>query len=128
MCCQHVAMAHKDLGIERVRFHGILDDDMSVSFGECGFVTFDTATMPHVFLPHFTLHITLQAPNETGFVNIDSTCDFLIRNNMSMIMELGFMPRWLARNKTGTEPKGGDGPYSCRHTINHVCIETICTC
>ena len=28
-------MAHHDLGIERVRFHGILDDDMSVSFGEC---------------------------------------------------------------------------------------------
>ena len=29
---QHVAMAHRDLGIQRVRFHGILDDDMSVSF------------------------------------------------------------------------------------------------
>jgi hypothetical protein len=59
------------------------------------------------------------APNETGFVNIDSTCDFLVKNNMSMVMELGFMPRWLARNKTGRSPKGGDGPYSCRHSINH---------
>jgi len=84
-------MAHADLGIQRVRFHGILDDDMSVSF----------------------------SPNETGFVNIDSTCDFLVEHNMSMVMELGFMPRWLARNKTGTSPTGGDGPYSCRHSINH---------
>ena len=88
---RHVAMANADLGIQRVRFHGILDDDMSVSF----------------------------SPNETGFVNIDSTCDFLVEHNMSMVMELGFMPRWLARNKTGTSPTGGDGPYSCRHSINH---------
>ena len=29
------------------------------------------------------------------------------------------MPRWLARNKTGTSPDGGDGPYSCSHSINH---------
>jgi hypothetical protein len=58
---QHVAMARRDLGIERVRFHGILDDDMSVSF----------------------------SANETGFVNIDSTCDFLVSHNMSMVMELG---------------------------------------
>ena len=72
---RHVAMAHADLGIQRVRFHGILDDDMSVSF----------------------------SPNETGFVNVDSTCDFLVAHNMSMVMELGFMPRWLARNKTFTD-------------------------
>ena len=55
----HIAMARRDLGIERVRFHGILDDDMSVSF----------------------------SPNETGFVNIDSTCDFLVGHNMSMVRE-----------------------------------------
>jgi xylan 1,4-beta-xylosidase len=79
---KHVRMARQDLGIERVRFHGILDDDMSVSFSE----------------------------TETGFVNIDSTCDFLVANNMSMVMELGFMPRWLARDKTG---------FDCTHTINH---------
>ena len=64
-------------------FHtGILDDDMSVSF----------------------------SANETGFVNVDSTCDFLVDNNMSMVMELGFMPRWLARGKDG---------FYCTHTINH---------
>jgi xylan 1,4-beta-xylosidase len=88
---QHVDMARRDLGIQRVRFHGILDDDMSVSFG----------------------------PNETGFVNIDSICDWLVERNMSMVMELGFMPRWLARNKSGYSPDGGDGPYSCTHSINH---------
>ena len=90
---QHVAMAHRDLGIQRVRFHGILDDDMSVSF----------------------------AANETGFVNVDSTCDFLIQHNMSMVMELGFMPRWLAAGRTGAAPTGadGDGSYSCTHSINH---------
>ena len=35
--------------------------------------------------------------NETGFINIDSICDFLIEHNMSMVMELGFMPRWLGK-------------------------------
>ena len=89
---QHVAMAHDDLGIQRVRFHGILDDDMSVSF----------------------------SANETGFVNVDSTCDFLLKHNMSMVMELGFMPRWLARGKTGAAATAdADGPYSCTHSINH---------
>jgi xylan 1,4-beta-xylosidase len=96
---QHVDMAHNDLGIQRVRFHGILDDDMSVSF----------------------------SPNETGFVNIDSICDWLVQRNMSMVMELGFMPRWLARDRSGAVPvisKGqqdtvADGNYSCTHSINH---------
>jgi xylan 1,4-beta-xylosidase len=89
---QHVAMAHHDIGIQRVRFHGILDDDMSVSF----------------------------SANETGFVNVDSTCDFLLKHNMSMVMELGFMPRWLAAGRTGAAPTAdGDGPYSCTHSINH---------
>jgi hypothetical protein len=96
---QHVDMAHKDLGIQRVRFHGILDDDMSVSF----------------------------SPNETGFVNIDSICDWLVQRNMSMVMELGFMPRWLARDRSGAVPVVSegqqdtitDGNYSCTHSINH---------
>jgi len=90
---QHVAMAHADLGIQRVRFHGILDDDMSVSF----------------------------SANETGFINVDSTCDFLVERNMSMVMELGFMPRWLAAGRSGATPTGADadGPYSCSHSINH---------
>ena len=87
-------MAHRDLGIERVRFHGILDDDMSVSF----------------------------AQNETGFANVDSTCDFLIANNMSMVMELGFMPRWLARNKTGTSP-AGVRPTPCVPTAAYIEVE-----
>eukprot|EP01052_Picozoa_sp_SAG31_P018200 SAG31_NODE_1279_length_9036_cov_1.858454_7_plen_103_part_00 len=41
-------------------------------------------------------------------------------------MELGFMPRWLARGKVGAAPAtgagpdtDGDGPYSCTHSINH---------
>jgi hypothetical protein len=98
---QHVAMAHRDLGVERVRFHGILDADMSVSF----------------------------SPNETGFTNIDSVCDFLLEHNMSMVMELGFMPRWLARGRSGATPVNTDGKhsvpdpdgnYSCTHTVKCV--------
>jgi xylan 1,4-beta-xylosidase len=80
---QHVKMAHEKLGLESVRFHGILDDDMSTSLG----------------------------PGLNSYVNVDSFADFMVENNMSSVIELGFMPRWLARSR-------GDG-FSCNHSINH---------
>jgi xylan 1,4-beta-xylosidase len=79
---QHVRMAHEKLGLQAVRFHGILDDDMSTSIG----------------------------PGLNSYVNVDSFADFMVANNMSAVVELGFMPRWLARGRDG---------YSCNHSINH---------
>ena len=82
---KHVLMARDKLGIERVRFHGILDDDFSTSLG----------------------------PGLNSYVNVDSWADFMVEHNMSAIVELGFMPRWLARGKIG------EGKFACNHTINH---------
>jgi beta-xylosidase len=75
-------MARAELGINRVRFHGILDDDMSTSLAE----------------------------GVNSYVSFDSTADFLQENNMTAILELGFMPRWLARGRTG---------FACNHSMFH---------
>ena len=73
---KQVSMARKEIGIEMVRFHGILDDDMSTS----------------------------QGPDMNSYVNVDSIVDFLLENNMTMVIELGFMPSWLASVKNPPHP------------------------
>ena len=65
---QQVRQARRDLGVEAVRFHGVLDDEMSTSLG----------------------------PGRNSFVNVDSIVDFLLSQNMHAVWELGFMPSWLA--------------------------------
>jgi hypothetical protein len=65
---QQVRQARHDLGVEAVRFHGILNDEMSTSLG----------------------------PGRNSFVNVDSIVDFLLSQNMHAVWELGFMPSWLA--------------------------------
>ena len=65
---KQAAMAHNEIGVENVRFHGILDDDMGTSRG----------------------------PGEFSFVNVDSFGDFMVEHGMHAIIELSFMPRWLA--------------------------------
>ena len=83
---KQVSMARKEIGIEMVRFHGILDDDMSTS----------------------------QGPDINSYVNVDSIVDFLLENNMTMVIELGFMPSWLASVKNPPHPiayyKGNPSP------------------
>jgi xylan 1,4-beta-xylosidase len=66
-------MARRELGLERVRFHGLLDDDTSVSLSR----------------------------GINSWLNLDSTVDFLIAQGMRSVIELSFMPSWLA-NKTTT--------------------------
>ena len=51
---------------------------------------------------------TTLGPGLNSYVNVDSFADFMVENNMSSVIELGFMPRWLA----------GDG-FSCNHSTNH---------
>ena len=68
-----VRNARKELGLEMVRFHGILDDDMSVSLSR-------------------GVH---------SWLNVDSTVDFLVSEGMRSVIELSFMPDWLANKVFG---------------------------
>jgi len=67
--------AHKDLGLKYVRFHGVLDDDMST-------------------------YSTVNGQPQTSFFNVDSVYDFLVSINMKPFIEVSFMPELLA---SGTE-------------------------
>jgi xylan 1,4-beta-xylosidase len=62
----------EELGFEYVRFHGLLDDDMSVCVAQ----------------PDGSL--------EYSFFNVDSIFDFLLGIGMKPFVELGFMPSALA--------------------------------
>lgn len=67
----HLSRARRDLGVKRTRFHGLLDDDFSVSLGR----------------------------GKNSYVNLDSLVDFLDGIGMeSPFFELSFMPAWLATN------------------------------
>jgi xylan 1,4-beta-xylosidase len=69
--------------MRRIRGHGLFDDDMSV----------------------------LRAPGEFSFYNIFRLCDFLVQNGMRPILELSFVPEWLAStNHTVTHYKGYASP------------------
>lgn len=62
---------HDELGMQRVRFHGILSDDMGTLIDRKGQLLY-------------------------SFFNIDRIWDFLVSNGMSPIVELSFMPRVLS--------------------------------
>lgn len=64
--------AHRDIGFEYVRFHGLLNDDMSVVLKK------KDGTLAY------------------NFFNIDCIFDFLLENGMKPFIELGFMPEALA--------------------------------
>lgn len=71
---KHLKIVHDSLGFKYVRFHGILDDDMSV--------VLDDSTY--------------------SFFNIDTVYDYLLSIGMRPVVELGFMPEILARDPTKT--------------------------
>lgn len=80
---QHIRMAARDLGVKHIRGHGLLDDDMSVSY----------------------------ARGKHAFYNIDSLVDLLVRIGMRPIFELSFMPDWLTSgNNTVCHYKGNADP------------------
>ena len=80
---EQLEKAHRDLGFRYVRFHGLLDDDMSVCMR-------DSAVFP--------------GDGKGGlrycFFNIDSIFDFLLTIGMKPFIELGFMPSVLASGTT----------------------------
>ena len=93
----HLTKARRDLGIKRTRFHGLLDDDFSISLGpsQC---------------PPWSPNCTSSDPSaKDSYVNLDSLIDFLDSLGMdSPLFELSFMPSWLATNtsRTVTHYKG----------------------
>ena len=68
---EHIKKAHKDIGFQYLRFHGLLDDDMSV-------------VMPPM--------IPGTGETQISFFNIDRIFDFLLEIGMKPFVELGFMP------------------------------------
>ena len=70
----HLTRCAQELGVKRTRFHGLLDDDFSISMQE-------------------------GAPD---YVNLDSLVDFHLSIGMEPLFEVSFMPSWLATNKSQT--------------------------
>ena len=60
--------------MKRTRFHGLLDDDFSISLQE----------------------------GRSDYVNLDSLVDFHLSIGMEPLFEVSFMPSWLAANSTQT--------------------------
>lgn len=69
-----IRKAHKEIGFQYLRFHGLFDDDMSVVI---------QSRMPG-------------SPVEISFYNIDCIFDFLLDTGMKPFVELGFMPEAFA--------------------------------
>jgi xylan 1,4-beta-xylosidase len=75
--------AHKRIGVQRVRFHGIFDDDMSV----------------------------VLARGQYSFLNAFKAYDFLVANGIAPIVELSFMPAlFQSSNATIFHYQGGISP------------------
>lgn len=68
---EHIKKAHRDIGFQYLRFHGLLDDDMSVVI---------PPMMPGI------------GEDQISFFNIDRIFDFLLSIGMKPFVELGFMP------------------------------------
>lgn len=68
---EQIKKAHRDIGFQYLRFHGLLDDDMSVVI---------PPLMPGM------------GEAQISFFNIDRIFDFLLDIGMKPFVELGFMP------------------------------------
>ena len=80
---EQLEKSHRELGFQYVRFHGLLDDEMSVCIRESKIFNEDS-----------------EGGLRYSFFNIDSIFDFLLKIGMKPFIELGFMPESLA---SGTE-------------------------
>lgn len=76
---EQLEKSHRELGFQYVRFHGLLDDEMSVCIRETNIFGGE---------PEGKLRYS--------FFNIDSIFDFLLKIGMKPFIELGFMPGALA--------------------------------
>ncbi len=77
---EHIRKAHREIGFKYLRFHGLLDDDMSVVI---------KGMFPGT-------------PTQISFFNIDRIFDFLLDTGMKPFVELGFMPEAYASTSQTT--------------------------
>lgn len=83
---EQLEKCHKELGFRYVRFHGLLDDDMSVLTKRGMIMQRDDSEGEYV----------------VSFTNTDSIFDFLLSINMKPFIEIGFMPECLKSGDTMT--------------------------
>jgi hypothetical protein len=80
----HLTRARHDLGVKRTRFHGLLDDDFSLSIGPRTGDGDPADKCDH-------------CAGSDSYVNLDSLIDFYDTLGMDTpIFEISFMPQWLA--------------------------------
>jgi hypothetical protein len=85
----HLTRARHDLGVKRTRFHGLFDDDFSMSLG-AGSGDGDPAD-------------DFKHDSSDSYVNLDNLIDFYDSLGMdSPLFELSFMPAWLSTNTSHT--------------------------
>lgn len=84
--CEHVKLAHDELGIKYIRFHGLFDDDMLAVQRLSDYKPF--AAVPHS-----------KEIKEVNFKQISLVLDNVLACGMKPFVELSFMPSALASGK-----------------------------
>lgn len=84
--CEHVKLAHDELGIQHIRFHGIFDDDLLVIQRLTDYFNF--AAMPWA-----------KGVQELSFRQVANVFDNVLKCGMKPFVELSFMPRAIAGGK-----------------------------
>ena len=84
--CEHVKLAHDELGLSYIRFHGIFDDDLLVIQRLTDYFNF--AAMPWA-----------DKIRETSFRQIANVFDNVLKCGMKPFVELSFMPGAIAKGK-----------------------------
>ena len=93
----HIRMAARDLGVKHIRGHGLLDDDMSVSY----------------------------ARGKHAFYNIDSLVDLLLSIGMRPIFELSFMPGWLTSGNNSVCHYHGNSDPPASYRFVRSCMRSL---
>lgn len=84
--CEHVKLAHDELGIKYIRFHGIFDDDLLVIQRLTDYHNF--GAMPFA-----------DGIRETSFRQVANVFDNVLKCGMKPFVELSFMPKAIASGK-----------------------------
>ena len=84
--CEHVKLAHDELGIQYIRFHGIFDDNLLVIQRLTDYFNF--AAMPWA-----------KGIQELNFRQVANVFDNVLKCGMKPFVELSFMPKALASGK-----------------------------
>ena len=84
--CEHIKLAHDELGIKYLRFHGIFDDDMLCAQRLTDYSPF--RAVPHA-----------EKVGEVNFLKVAKVYDNILACGMKPFVELSFMPSALASGK-----------------------------